>query len=58
MGYEFTSIFFVGDFNIIPKHIDSIYCCETYFGSDPKEEHKSNLQSSPDIPSETQDIHT
>ena len=42
---ECTSNFFVGDFHITAEDVSSCEGGETYFGSEPKEYYKSNLQS-------------
>ena len=47
--------FFVGEFQVTIKEIGSVYGGETYFGSDPKEEHKSDLQSPFEIHNEVED---
>ena len=44
---EGTSVFWVGDLHIIAQSVGSCKGGETYFGSDPKELHKSYLQSPP-----------
>ena len=45
-GDEFTSSFFVGDRRIIAKEEDVVNGDKEDFGSDPKEEHRSDLKSS------------
>ena len=42
---ECISSFFVGDFHITAKDVGSCEGGETYFGSDPKEQYKLDLQS-------------
>ena len=45
---ECTSSFFVDDIQITSQDAGSCMGGETYFVSDPKEAHKSDLQSPPD----------
>ena len=54
-GDEFTSSFFVGDRKTIAKEDDVVNGYKAYFGSDPKEEHRSDMESSFEIPNELKD---
>ena len=54
-GDEFTPSFFVGDHKIIANDNNVVNGVNTYFGSDPKEEHISDLKSLYELPNEVED---
>ena len=54
-GDEFTSSFFVGDHKILAKEDGVFNGDKEYFGSDPNEEHRSNMKSLFELPNEVED---
>ena len=58
MRGQITSSFFVGDLKIIAKEDDVVNGDKEYFGSDPKEEHRSDLKPLFELHNEVEDTPT